>query len=383
MGQLSSTDPSSVANAARCFATCLGGSSQSALRTYLLTQTAGIATPPCITPSAPLSSAGAKSIGPTSFRIVWSQPSNTGSLITSYTIKWGTASGVYPNSVTVPVTPKVYDLTGLTSGTQYFWVVVANSFTGCSSANSNEGTATTTGAAPSNGLLASLTSYWKADDVASPATDSIGANPLTLASATTGTVNGIINKGFDVHLGSSQASHAAAGGSAFDPLNGSFSISLWVSSTAWNGGAATTIILNNGNPASNLSTGPYQIYLDNVAQKLICSMFDNAVTQFNLNVTGAYPTNNVFHHVVFTFDTSIKKFSVYYDGVFVTSATTGNASIYQGVGTTFIIGPGAGNSSLANLTIDEMGMWQKALSQTDVTNLYNGGAALPLASFGP
>jgi hypothetical protein len=96
--------------------------------------------------------------------VSWNQISNSGSLITSYTVKWGTASGVYTNSATVAVVPKVYTITGLTSGTQYFWAVQANSFAGCSSVNSNEGTGTTTGAAP--GCVNADTTVWVANVVA-------------------------------------------------------------------------------------------------------------------------------------------------------------------------------------------------------------------------
>lgn len=140
-------DPAALVAAARCD-WCIPKSARKWTALYLLCNVTSKATPPCVTPDAPINSSGSKQITNTTIRVSWNQISNSGSLITSYTVKWGTASGVYTNSATVAVVPKVYTITGLSSGTQYFWAVQANSFSGCSSVNSNEGTGTTTGAAP-------------------------------------------------------------------------------------------------------------------------------------------------------------------------------------------------------------------------------------------
>lgn len=146
---LSSTKPSDIANSARCFTNCLGGSSQASLKTYLLTQTADIATPPCVTPTAPGQPVAFQTLN-NILKIRWTQPANTGSLITSYTISWGTTQGgPYTSSETIAGGgTRQAVLNGLNAGTTYFFVVVANSFAGCSSASSAEGSAATTGAPP-------------------------------------------------------------------------------------------------------------------------------------------------------------------------------------------------------------------------------------------
>lgn len=151
MTPLANTDPSSIANAARCWAMCLGGSFQTSVKTYLLTQLGNISTPPCVTPSAPTSvqAAAAHVADPnTQLLVRWLQPANSGSLITGYTVFWGTsAGGPYPNnSGKLGASPKQYTITGLTAGTTYYVVVQADtSMAGCVSANSAEANGTTSG----------------------------------------------------------------------------------------------------------------------------------------------------------------------------------------------------------------------------------------------
>src|SRR5215475_3328507 len=139
-----SNDPAALPGLAQCF--FCNGTDESALRSYLLCQLQIAASPPCTTPSTPINPT-AKVVTNTTILVTWNEI-NTGSRVTSYTVKWGTVSGVYTNTATVPAVPKSYTITGLTAGTQYFFVVQANSTAGCSSANSAEGNATTSGAAP-------------------------------------------------------------------------------------------------------------------------------------------------------------------------------------------------------------------------------------------
>lgn len=376
MKQLASTAPSDIANAARCFSCNVTGINELAVRTYLLTQVGNIATPPCITPTAPINPT-AKVIGNNSILIIWNQTSNSGSLITSYTVKWGTSSGVYTNSATVPAIPKSYTITGLNTGTQYFFVVQANSSAavGCSSANSSEGTATTTGSPPTNGLLNGLISYWKFDVNVSPYADSIGTNSLTGSSTSAGVVAGIINGGLDVSLGSSQAIHVSNSDFAPNP-NTSLSFSIWILASNWGAAGATNLVLKGNQTVANT----WGIF-DLGAGLGIQGFFrDSTPTALTANFTPGDPTNNVYHHFVLVFDSANSQMRIYYDGVFVSSVPTTSQSILNNA-TQFSLGPIAGNASIPGLHMDEAAMWHKALTQTDVTNIFNGGACLPLSSY--
>jgi hypothetical protein len=292
---LASTDPSDIANAARCFSSCLGaGSLQSSVNTYLLTQVAGIATPPCITPTAPINPT-AKVITNTTIRIIWNQLSNSGSFILGYTVKWGTVSGVYTNTATVPVTPKLYTITGLTAGTQYFFVVVANSFAGCSSGNSAEASATTTGSSPANGLLTGLVSYWKED---SPdwSVDSKDGNTFTVAGGTGNAAGGEINGYFGLTGGLNNGLSLSPAPANLKLGAGiSFGISMWIKPDNAQPNAQADI-------ASQYSgafvTSAYLI--DIAAAALDFHGYSAASTQAVIHF-GAQPSN-AWHHLVIGFD---------------------------------------------------------------------------------
>lgn len=388
LANVASITPSDLMAAAKCFESCLVPEIEDALLNSLITQSANRSTPPCITPTAPVSSAGAKSIGNTSFRIVWSQPANTGSLITSYTIKWGTVSGVYPNSVTIPVIPRVYDLTGLASGTQYFWVVVANSFTGCSSANSNEGTATTTGASTANGLLNNLISYWRfnVDRAAGQTTlDSQGAHDLTLTNVgiTAGPFfcdTGILGEGA-LCIGAGGTFAGATGGGDFAlGLGVSFAISCWIKGT-WDAPVSMLISEYDNN---NIANGAFWLDKNNVPPvTLQINLRDTGGNIITISAPGAPPANGVWHHCVFGFDATVKQGYLYFNNgprQSLGTVTNGIAS----VATDFHIGVCVNNPfpAFTNGRVSEVGFWKnRILSAADVSNLYNGGAGLSYTLF--
>jgi hypothetical protein len=146
---LTSADPSDLANAARCFSSCVPPGLQLPLRTLQLSNVAVIATNPvCTAPTAPFTPQ-VLNVSNSTIQIGWKQLRNTGSFITGYEVFWGTTSGgpYTNNSGVLPILPRNYTITGLSSGMTYFFVVVAlSAVAGCQSANSNQNSATTSGA---------------------------------------------------------------------------------------------------------------------------------------------------------------------------------------------------------------------------------------------
>lgn len=153
MTPLTNTDPSAVANAAVCFNRCVPGGDQLGLRSYLLDQLAQISGGggSCVTPSAP-SPFSFVSATNTSITLGWKIFHNTGSFITGFQIFYGTTNGgPYPSSTPViPLSSRTYTVTGLTSGTTYYFVIQSIAGVGCTSANSVQASGTTTGAPPHN-----------------------------------------------------------------------------------------------------------------------------------------------------------------------------------------------------------------------------------------
>src|SRR5881394_68823 len=148
---LTTTDPAELANLSRCFSSCVPIGLHMPLRTLQLNNVAVIVTNPvCDPPTAPLI-ARVVATSNNSIRVVWKKSAhNTGGFVTGWIVSWGTTSGgPYPNSSGVlPLVPGIYDATGLTAGTTYYFTVTAlTSLSGCTSV-SLEGSGTTSGAVP-------------------------------------------------------------------------------------------------------------------------------------------------------------------------------------------------------------------------------------------
>lgn len=334
--------------------------------------------PPCVTPSAPINPT-AKVIGNSTILIIWNQLANTGSLITGYTVKWGTVTGVYTNSANVAAIPKSYTITGLTSGTQYFFVVQATTaIGGCVSVNSNEGNATTTGAPPSNGLLNNLISYWEFDANVNPYPDQKAAHNLT-PSLTTIQAGGIINNCVNIGIGGSAA--VATGGGDFSMGAGvSFFFSLWVKCLNF-----ADVNLNFIFATLDWNSGPtWGFWFAKPATPpggLQMSVQDTG-GNFVSATTPSVPTSNAWHHVVCGFDSANKQVFIYLDNGARTNASTVTNGV-KAVNTDFHVGAPINNPNPAfSGLVDEMGFWKNRVpTASDVNLLFNGGAGLPFSSF--
>ena len=105
------------------------------------------------------------------------------------------------------------------------------------------------------------------------------------------------------------------------------------------------------------------------------------------SLSGYYDTSvdlsdNQWHHVAFSFDgtTNANGIKVYVDGVNVNSFTSSNAGIFSSSGST-LIGAYQTASWFANANIDEVSVFNSALSQSDVTAIYGGGNPSSLSSY--
>jgi len=339
--------------------------------------------PPCVTPSAPLNSAGSKQITNTTILVTWNQIPNPGSLVTSYTVKWGTVTGVYTNSVTVPAIPKVYRITGLTAGTQYFWIVIANSFTGCSSANSNEGTGTTTGGALGNGLLTGLVSYWKIGGTP----DSVDANAFTahggaLAPDGTEPANLIADSNGLVFSGDSTANLTATDAANLRGGAGvSLSFSLWFKATLPSD-ALATVFSKWGSANANdtfllIFVSPNCVDLQLAIRNLANSA--GPVVDFGNPAVGSW------HHFAGGYDDTNQVAWGQLDGA--ARLTTACVGVQGEAHSQLVVKnwaaftqDGGGTAGMGGAVVG-IGFWRRVLSTTDVATLYGAGAGLAFGNF--
>lgn len=85
------------------------------------------------------------------------------------------------------------------------------------------------------------------------------------------------------------------------------------------------------------------------------------------------PSINAWHHLVFIINATTNNVSLWVDGVYNNSASPTNISNI----TDFVVigGSYAGDTNF-NGSIDEFGIWNRSLSQAEITELYNGGYGL-------
>jgi hypothetical protein len=381
---LVSTDPSAIANAASCFASCVPD--QLFLRTYLLNNAVIAASPPCVTPTAP---GGASNGAPiiigstgTTISIAWKQVRNTGSLITAYQVFWGTTSGgPYPNqSAILGAGIRNYTITGLSPSTTYYMVVQAISFTGCVSANSTQGTTSTTSG--TNGLLNGLVHFYQFQEAAAMFADS-GSDPIALnytnagagfarttghVQAFAGSYNGVSGTVNDTGTIAAAPFDFTGDGTGNIPMTWA----CWIQMLGAAGAQpATATLASVWTPVwyfAWVNTNNLQLNMQNAGGATItCSspfVYDN---NWHLLVGGFDFANGV---IFFSVDNGAK----------ITQAVAQAKSVNS---TSFNIGNcSACGGNCPNFAFSDVAVWlNRALNATDINNLWNVGAGLPFSQF--
>lgn len=229
-------------------------------------------------------------------------------------------------------------------------------------------------------LTTNIVAYWKLDETSgTSASDATGnSHTATLQTNASFVSGGKINYGLQPATSGTDAAGACiAGGSAgaLDFSQYPFSMSAWIKTT-------NNTSVGNGDMAvvmGTISSSPYDSF--NIQMHMtspIGSMYATYRTATNTYATGNTATaynDGAWHHVVYTVDSS-GNMTLYVDGA---SAATGTASGTMSTGKSFSIGvnrPTANTSDQWVGTLDEVGVWSRALTSTEVTTLYNSGAGL-------
>ncbi len=210
-------------------------------------------------------------------------------------------------------------------------------------------------------LIDSLISYWKLDEATGNALDAHGSDPLTengTVPAQTGQING--------------ARGAYATANTFNNTNvlsidsaTSHSVSLWINILSF----GTRGVLNvGGDGDANVFESRFTLTPGNTFQ---VRTVESGVA-VRLTVAAALSTG--WRHIVFTYDGSTRDAILYIDG---SSAATATGSSGGNAGTKFFIGHSADSGTeLTTGYMDETGLWNKVLSPSEVTELWNSGSGL-------
>lgn len=201
-------------------------------------------------------------------------------------------------------------------------------------------------------LTDGLASYWKLDD--NSWIDSGGNNRTLTSLNETSNTNGIINDGALFDAASEQYLTYEE-----YPFTSDFSISVWLKCDVQSTYSAAVALVGG-----TLNFGLY-INASDVDGKF-------GVYANGWNASESVINDNEWHHLVATISGG-NVLKAYVDGGMVIDEITGN--YYQPQTAALYIGF---NSSVYFLSgiVDEVGIWNKALSQSDVGSLYNGGAGI-------
>lgn len=223
-------------------------------------------------------------------------------------------------------------------------------------------------------LIDGLNSYWKLDG---DSNDSKSTNNGTDTAITYSAGNGIIVQG--AGLNGTTSKIVITDATSLKP-SGSFSVNMWVK------------ILNNTglqmlfqSYSQNTNTAGFYVDLESNGTIAFLSAKNSGTTvdvDYKAVLSSGVVDNGSFHMVTAVYGGSNLK--VYIDGSLdATSGAWANAPAYAA---TNYVRIGTKNNSGTDGSfyagaIDEIGLWSKELSTTEITQLYNGGAGLPYAQF--
>ena len=225
-------------------------------------------------------------------------------------------------------------------------------------------------------LTDNLISYWKLDESSGNASDSVGSNTLTNTNVTYAT--GKINNGAVFNAGTDNLAIADATQVGLD-ITGNLSFSCWIKHTSVPSSGVAQWYLNKFGASGNYG---YRLYLYNNAGTLglwfDCSANGTTNTGSTVNWT---PSTDTWYHVIIVYTAASGSCAYYINGSQQGSTQTGLATSIFNSNAPFALGSLNGSQAL-NGVIDEAGIWSRALSASEITELYNGGAGLtyPFAS---
>ena len=203
--------------------------------------------------------------------------------------------------------------------------------------------------------------YYKLDESSGNASDSISSNTLTNTSTTY--ASGKINNGAVFNGSSSKLVNASP---VLPSGNSQYSIAFWVNPTALPTSTNKMSLVNYGAGSVSNDVIGVVLYNNSGTQKI-----NNVFTNLDIEVTNTLPTST-WSHLVVTYDGSTA--TMYLNGTSINSTAKSSLSVSS---TNLTLGTWINGTAFRfNGAIDETGIWNRALSSTEVTALYNGGLGL-------
>ena len=203
---------------------------------------------------------------------------------------------------------------------------------------------------------ANIVSYYNFTQTSGNILDAVTdtGNDLATISITRG-VTGQIGNGVATILSAGQIKDNVTG---FPQTDGNFSINFW--SKAETAGANKHII---GWQDASGDGDRIQVWID--GGNYFIRSDGTVVSSIS---TGVAPTLSSFEMVSVLYDADVNNLSFWIDGVYKSSVSS---TFTAPAGNCFSIGKNCDNNYAYNGTIDELGIWNKSLTPTELTNIYN------------
>lgn len=210
-------------------------------------------------------------------------------------------------------------------------------------------------------LTDNLISYWKLDESSGNAADSVASNTGTNTSVSYS--SGKINNGADFNGTSSELNFGSD--SSLDDLT-AFSISVWLKPTTFSG--------------SRYFLGKTKKYATIYGNGQFRYQIEHGTTEADTYTNTGALTFGSWNHVVVTYSQAgDRKIRIYINGSEASyGAQTASAGTLQSDASYNFYAASINNlSSWYYGSMDELGIWGRAISSAEVTSLYNGGSGLP------
>lgn len=153
---------------------------------------------------------------------------------------------------------------------------------------------------------------------------------------------------------------------------GAITVSMWICPVANpTGGNVFEFITKNGT-----NNGSFQIVMNGTNTQLAATVKNDTGTSQSATVNGSFGTLGAWYHVVLSWAAG-GRVNIYVNNVKTQSGSTLSGTLSTGTTPLYMGSPTSGKTP--NCKIDDVAIWTRALSDAEVTSLYNQGH--PLSSF--
>ena len=239
-------------------------------------------------------------------------------------------------------------------------------------------------------LATGLVSYWELDEASGTRADAHGSNDLT-DNNTVGSATGIQGDGADIERDNNEYLSISDASQTGLDITGDLSVSGWVKLESYAPRFNAWQLAGKYRSSTNDRSYEFAVARDvsgnttpgaaDCVIRFYGTPNGTTTNSFSWDSTARLDTLGVtlgsWFHYVFIIDCTNNDMKCYLNGVEVAGTMFRSpSSIYNG-SAPFEIGRYNSSGASSDGVIDEVGVWSRALSAADVTDLYNSGAGIP------